>query len=232
MRQMCPGNQDSEDNQANRENMAPVSMLVPSERTMSHTGDHDLNSSPAREGLSGYPIKEERVYAVQTTPDGRRVRIPVVLKVYVNNFGGRYAVISQDKLLCRDSGYINLKHCVIKSSADVEPKNVVNTPRNSLSMSQPSRGRSASPFNFQIVSQKIEGQSLMFTVSTRTELEQWLSVLTDPEDEHRETKIPKVVVGSPIRRCVTGQFSPIKAASPRTGKRMSQNIMPALEEEQ
>ena len=206
--------------------MPPAAIDVPKRNgKYKSTSQEELSGSPGREGLSGCPIREASVCVQQTTREGRQVRRPVVLKVYSTSFGGRYAVVSQDKLLSTDCGYINLKYCTVNAGPEIDQ-----------SAETPSRadvtriGSRPSEYTFEIISHRNDFRKLVFSVPSRSELEQWLAVLTDPEDreERQDSASPELLVGSPIRRSL-GELSPTRLNSPRLVKK--QTLMPAVEEE-
>ncbi len=90
------------------------------------------------------PRKTGTVYILQ----GRR-RQRVRLSVYYSHFE-KYAVVSQDKVLCKDSGYINLRHCIVRETADN---------------------------SFQILPRDCDGNILTFTVSSSQEAKDWVQAL-------------------------------------------------------
>lgn len=209
--------------------MPPGAIDVP-KRTgpYSNTRQEEPSGSPGREGLSGCPIREASVVLVHTTPEGKQIRRPVVLKVYSTSFGGRYAVVSQDKLLSADCGYINLKYCTV----DAIPENDRSAKTQSDGdISRLGSRRSQSPeHRFEIISHRNNFPKLVFSVQSISELEQWLAVLCDPEDREGrpDCSSPELLVGSPVRRSL-GELTPTRLNSPRLVKK--QTLMPALEEE-
>ena len=61
------------------------------------------------EPIHAHPVKSGPVFIQQRT-GGQTSKLRVILTVYTTRFE-HYAVISQERILCKDSGFINLKHC-------------------------------------------------------------------------------------------------------------------------
>ena len=101
-------------------------------------GSQSLTCSPAS------PRKAGSVFLFQ----GRR-KLRVRLSVHYNHFE-RFAVVSQDKILCKDCGYINLRNCTIRESGDN---------------------------SFQILPRDCDGNVLTFTVPSSLEAKDWLKAL-------------------------------------------------------
>lgn len=106
------------------------------------------------------PRKSGAVFLLNRT-GGRARKVPVVLSLYCGSFD-RYAVVSQDRLMCKDCGYINLRHSAV-------------------SRLDSSNNNNSDDLSFQIVPTKCDGQSLVFSVRHRRDLDDWLTALT-PED--------------------------------------------------
>lgn len=100
-------------------------------------------------------VKPQRSGAVLMTLPGSKQQVRVVLSVYSTNFD-RYAVLSSDKALCKDCGYINLKTCGVRRMEDK---------------------------SFQVLPRECHSAALTFTVSKPCEMEDWLSVFQCPVSE-------------------------------------------------
>lgn len=107
------------------------------------------SSKPKSDGL---PKKSGPVSMVQTVK-GRLLKNRVVLSVYQSSYD-RYAVVSQERIIVKDCGYINLKYCRVEN---VTMKGLENA--------------------FQIIPRKCEGNVLTLSVSNSQELEEWINVL-------------------------------------------------------
>ena len=101
-------------------------------------GSQALTCSPAS------PRKAGAVYMIQ----GRR-KVRVRLSVHHKHFE-QYVVVSQERLLCKDCGFINLRNCTIKENGEN---------------------------CFQILPKDCDGNILTFAVSTPQEVKDWLQVL-------------------------------------------------------
>ena len=101
-------------------------------------GSQSLTCSPAS------PRKAGTVFMFE----GRR-KIRVRLSVHYNHFE-RFAVVSQDKVLCKDCGYINLRNCTVRETGDN---------------------------SFQIIPRDCDGNMLTFTVPSSQEVKEWLQAL-------------------------------------------------------
>ncbi len=108
-------------------------------------------------GVTGKPIKCGALSALQTTKDGRAVRVRILLSVYTSNYG-RYAVLSQDKAVRRDCGFINLKNATVRT---------VDMPN----------GGSNSQHCVQILPRDADVQGVTFCAASAAEASQWLAVL-------------------------------------------------------
>ena len=102
-------------------------------------GSQTLTCSPAS------PRKAGAVYMLQ----GRR-KVRVRLSVHYNHFE-RFAVVSQEKIICKDYGFINLRNCTIRENGDN---------------------------CFQILPRDCDGNVLTFTVSSSQEVKDWLQALS------------------------------------------------------
>ena len=207
------------------ENMPPDPIEIP-QRMATHDARIDHPSGcPGREGLTGCPIWEKTVRVVQSTAPGKLIKVRVILKVYSTSFGCRYAVVSQDKLLSKDCGYINLKHCTVRASADNGRTGMASPGASPLGSGQRCK---PTEHHFEIISHKNDFRKLVFCVQSSSELEQWLAVLSDPEEREGDPASPEMLIGSPVRRSL-GELSPARLNSPRLCKK--QTLMPSVEEE-
>ena len=95
---------------------------------------------------------------------GRSRKVPVVLSLYCGSFD-RYAVVSQDRLMCKDCGFINLRHSAVSRLTSGNNNN-------------------SDELSFQIIPTKCDGQSLVFSVRHRRDLDDWLTALTPDDSEY------------------------------------------------
>lgn len=152
----------------------------------------------------GLPSKMGPVWLVQPGPGGRPRKTRVRLSVYNSNFD-RYAVVSQEKLICKDCGYINLKNATIREvETNSSCLNRLNT--------QP-EGVKTGQCSFQIVPKHCDGNVLTFLVSSKAELSDWLKAMDNSTQESS--------LG------LKDSLSPRKPLSPRSPR----PAMPILEEE-
>ena len=120
---------------------------------------------PHSRGTNGTrPCKSGAVFLRHPQTGGRSRRVPVVLSLYCGTFD-RYAVVSQDRLMCKDCGYINLRHSAV-------------------SRLDSSNNSSNEELSFQIIPTKCDGQSVVFSVRHRRDLDDWLEALTPDESEY------------------------------------------------
>ena len=101
-------------------------------------GSQALTCSPAS------PRKAGAVYMLQ----GRR-KVRVRLSVHYNHFE-RFAVVSQEKIICKDCGFINLRNCIVRENGEN---------------------------CFQILPKDCDGNVLTFTVPSSQEVKDWLQAL-------------------------------------------------------
>lgn len=142
------------------------------------------------QGMDAHPKKSGAVYMTQSMA-GRSRKVRVILSVYSNSYDS-YVVVSQDKLLCKDSGYINLRNCTVQKD------------NNTL----------------QIVPQNGEGQTLSFTVSDCKELDSWLQTLraieeaiNNPEPGEGQVKrVKRRPLGQLPQRCPSIRRKPVLPA--------------------
>ena len=121
---------------------------------------------PHSRGTNGArPCKSGSVFLRYPQTGGRSRRVPVVLSLYCGTFD-RYAVVSQDRLMCKDCGYINLRHSAVSR---------LDSSNNSSSNEE---------LSFQIIPTKCDGQSVVFSVGHRRDLDDWLEALTPDASEY------------------------------------------------
>ena len=106
-------------------------------------------------------------------PGGKRAtKLPVVLSVYCTPFD-KYAVISQERVMCKDCGYVNLKTSHVRTGVGC---------------------------SFQISTYDGEKQPLVFYTASEEELAKWVSVLEPCTDASQPIMVPKAgafLPGSP-----------------------------------
>jgi hypothetical protein len=81
-------------------------------------------------------------------------RLPIILSVYSTPLN-KYAVISQERVISKDCGYVNLKNCVVRQSG---------------------------PKGFQITTCDGEKRPLVFHAKDEVDAEQWMAVLGECTD--------------------------------------------------
>lgn len=126
-------------------------------------GTQTLTCSPAS------PRKAGCVYMIQ----GRR-KVRVRLSVHSGQFD-RFIIVSQDKVLCRDSGFINLRNCTVREAGDK---------------------------GFEILPRGCDGPPLRFVVTSSQEVNDWLQALNhshNPLSPLRSALSPKHQQQSPLK---------------------------------
>lgn len=155
-----------------------------------------------------HPLKEGRVRMVQQLGN-KTITVHVTLKIYSNNYD-TYAVISMDKALCKDLGYISLKNATIKRVAS----------------SSSTRDSKENRHGFQITPEqrKLDLEPVTFYTSDSREVDQWMATVTEnsrsqsPRGESRRPLLP------------LGQ-RPSRSRSGSNSSRPGSLLLPALEEE-
>jgi len=153
---------------------------------------------------TSHPLKEGRVRMVQQL-GGKTLSTYVTLKIYSNNYD-TYAVISMDKLMCKDFGYISLKNASVKRIS-------------------PADSKENKKHGFQITaeSRKLDLGPVTFYPAEPREVDQWISVVSEntrslsPRGDSRRPLLP------------LGQRPRSRSGS--NSSRPGSLLLPALEEE-
>lgn len=197
--------------QYNRENMPPSPLTAEPGSPRDFPGEVDA-----------LPRKAGPVTMHQALPgSSKKIKVPVILKVYATSYG-RYAVVAQDRLpLCKDCGYIKLRNCTVRPL--VSSPLPVGSPPRGLRLRQ-SQNQQVNQPGFEIIAKRGEGESLQFTVKDSAELNEWISVL-DPDSEVcklRASSEPIPIVSS---------HTDMKRRSRSLGSPKSAPAMPCLSED-
>ena len=148
----------------------------------------------------GKPSRRGSVWLLQP---GSRRRSKVILSIHYSNFDC-FLVVSQDKLMCKDCGYINLKSAKIKQ--------LPQSPETKL-------------YSFQLMPRQCDSNTLTFGLTSESELQEWVSAL---EDAVNYCPAQKTLNLSPRRK--DSEKQTLNSRAETTRKRRSSQL-PALEEE-